>query len=482
MAQLNITSSIVDYLKSKGQSYDLSSRKKIYEGTNLGNRLGSYIGTGEQNEALLNYMRNTQTKTSPAFTPSSTTTSIKAPSWMGGQSIQTPSWMSGGSAPVSPTTKTPSASSYSSPTPTTPSPTGTSTEVPQSILDQWNAIKGRITEEGITDAQGNMIVPPSGETPETGGINTSNFELPATELQNTDLANILKGITEGEINSTDLAVATEAKRLAEEGEQGRAAAALNKAQQAMAKRGMTFSGIRTSEEAALAAESLSRMTGISNEFASKIIKAAKEEQTNRIKANQFAQEQYTKALSSMGYVIDPITGNLTKTLGREQLEKESAPKVIGNSKTGYYQWNPETGRYDIPAMGGTAGDGTKTVPSNKKLFTQTQLNKGAATARRPLNDFMTFDDDTKNYFISNASDVNAKYKIIEKAKANEENPTELEAEISDSSLPAEVKNSLVSYLWTVFPRPTGTPSKNTGIIPGAISGAKNWITNLLQGG
>ena len=104
-----------------------------------------------------------------------------------------------------------------------------------------------------------------------------------------------------------------------------------------------------------------------------------------------------------------------------------------------------------------AGGGTT---SKKDLFTQTQLNKGAATAGVSMNDFGNSDDDSKNYFV-NTTTLNSYKKIVDDAFKNAEDPATLEAEISSGDLPDEVKNFLVKYLWTVFPRPTATAPTQT---------------------
>ena len=89
----------------------------------------------------------------------------------------------------------------------------------------------------------------------------------------------------------------------------------------------------------------------------------------------------------------------------------------------------------------------------KPVFTQTQLNKGAATAMMSMEEFLGLDPDTQNFFINNSSTVNAKVKLINEDKENNEDPTEIEREISGSNAPDEVKDVLVRHLWTIFPRP-----------------------------
>src|SRR3990167_6473236 len=50
---LNTATSIVDYLKSKGQASDFNSRKSVYDTSGLSSAFGDYRGTLEQNTTLL---------------------------------------------------------------------------------------------------------------------------------------------------------------------------------------------------------------------------------------------------------------------------------------------------------------------------------------------------------------------------------------------------------------------------------------------
>jgi len=51
--QLNTTTSIVDFLKSQNKPSDSSSISSLYTASGLGDRLGTYVGSGSQNTALL---------------------------------------------------------------------------------------------------------------------------------------------------------------------------------------------------------------------------------------------------------------------------------------------------------------------------------------------------------------------------------------------------------------------------------------------
>lgn len=108
-----------------------------------------------------------------------------------------------------------------------------------------------------------------------------------------------------------------------------------------------------------------------------------------------------------------------------------------------------------------ARQGAAVKAAEKSIFTQTQLNKGAASAGIPIEDFMKLDDDTKNLYISGI--VDDKKREIDNALKNYEDPSLLEKEISESNLPDAVKDTLVRYLKskvrTVTPSPKPPETK-----------------------
>ena len=61
--KLNTTSSIVDFLKSKGQPSSFSARKTLFNKQGLGSRLGDFVGSGAQNRALLKSAQQSENAT-----------------------------------------------------------------------------------------------------------------------------------------------------------------------------------------------------------------------------------------------------------------------------------------------------------------------------------------------------------------------------------------------------------------------------------
>ena len=68
MAILNTASSIVDYLKSKGQDSSFNTRKSLYESSGLKDAFGDYRGSAEQNVTLLKKVQGTPAP-APVTTP-----------------------------------------------------------------------------------------------------------------------------------------------------------------------------------------------------------------------------------------------------------------------------------------------------------------------------------------------------------------------------------------------------------------------------
>lgn len=150
-------------------------------------------------------------------------------------------------------------------------------------------------------------------------ITTTPDVINSVQLSDVDIGNIIAGLESGEVGSPETLIDKEKAKLLTDAEKSKASQALTEFQQTMAKSGMAFSGIRTSGEAKIAAESLANQSGIALDLAEKIVNAARTEQTNRIKAIQDSQKIQRDALADMGYVL--FNGQLYKTTERERLEK-----------------------------------------------------------------------------------------------------------------------------------------------------------------
>jgi len=257
------------------------------------------------------------------------------------------------------------------PTPTASLPTAPSPEVPESLMKVWESIQTqvgglaeRIKTEGVTGAEGQVLVPPSagvpgvpspvdeeiGELPPTGDTGIAYDDLPddvkslvdqakgtavgegdetttpidvtgtTVKLQDTDIETILGDVSSGALDTPELKLSEEAKNLAEAGETRRVGQVMNQVQKQLARSGMAFSGIRTKAEQDVIAESLSRKAGISLNFANTLLTAARAEQNRRIAASQEAQKAEIAMYKDMGYV--KIGDQLYPTMAREKWEEQ----------------------------------------------------------------------------------------------------------------------------------------------------------------
>lgn len=410
---LNTTVSIVNYLKSKGQASDYTTRSKLYTSLNLESKYGSYLGSGQQNTGMLNLLQAqaTQPVVQPVTQPTTTQPALQPiAEQIKTIQAQIPAIQAGVQSLVAPTAPTPltleeaksilgrdlTADEISGiqrgvitkdfllarkaqrialgetyPTaglPTTKPLTGGETRVnPQTgetetyseVTSQWvsqtQAAKYPPPEElePGTYEFGEKTTPagtPAGtQIPET--ISKVNVTTPDVQMPTTDITSIINEITTGTLTTPEGVIAGEKRILLEETQKAAAAKALTTLQQNMAKRGMTFSGIRTEAEAQLAAESLAKMSGIALDTASDIIKAARQEQTRREQALTAVQTAQESALKAMGYVMNPYTGTIEKTLERERFEEPAAVKTF-TSGGNIFQYDPDTGEmtmlYEAP--------------------------------------------------------------------------------------------------------------------------------------
>jgi len=171
------------------------------------------------------------------------------------------------------------------------------------------------------------------------------------KIGTTDLTKLIQDFSTGDL-ATPETVLNEADKQAQIDKlKADTAAGLSTLQQSLAKRGMTFSGIRTDAEEAFAADALAKESGINRDFAGKIISAARQEQTRRESALTAAEDNYNKALEAQGYVYNPITNTIEKTLQRQNSEFNAAKDLydINNPKpetapTSYKEWQLAGGK------------------------------------------------------------------------------------------------------------------------------------------
>ena len=218
-------------------------------------------------------------------------------------------------------------------------------------------------------------------------------------------------------------------------------------QSQFAKAGLAFSGIRDKGEQELAAAQFARKEGISLDLAKTILSAASAE----LKRQQGEIREVGNKLlrikpDGSTEVIYEDTSQLTPEQKLE-LEFKFRQKELELQRQSDLEMErvlkgEQLGRYE-PTKGSSSSS------SSQAQFTQTQLNKGAAYAGVPYNDFAQLDADTQNIFINNQKGLNDAKKAIDET----DDPAGMEAQIAEQDYSPAVKDFLTKYLWSGHARP-----------------------------
>lgn len=334
MAKLKTRNEITEYLKSQNKPYDYTSRTSLYKQLGLEPKLGSYVGSGQQNTAMINLSNaqknqitypssqiSTLPKTGDLGFPKS---SAEYDQWIkAGRTFQNGKWTEAGT--TGGTTK----------------PTlQTISKGVQDVAGKTQALTQQFKTEGITPSISNK---PTEEyvnldTKDNQTIVDDTMKNIADTIGTTDIATLIGQFSSGELTTPEMEITGEDRQAQLDKLKTDTAGALQKLQQNMAKRGMTFSGIRTQAEADLAADTLSKEAGINRDFAGKIIQAARQEQTRRENALTTAEQNYNKALETGGYYYNPITDKVEKTLEREEFEYKTTQAETTDYPVSYQEW------------------------------------------------------------------------------------------------------------------------------------------------
>lgn len=137
---------------------------------------------------------------------------------------------------------------------------------------------------------------------------------------------------------------------------------------------------------------------------------------------------------------------LSNGMSATQAQQAQALYEAGQPEQAYASMSRYTGSKSADVNTPTSGSG--------KRFTTTQLNSGAAVAGLPIVEFELLDNDSKNYFISNKADFNAKKKLIDNSVVNNADPDQLRTDLESSDLPLKAKELLSAYIDEKFPAPT----------------------------
>lgn len=222
----------------------------------------------------------------------------------------------------------------------------------EDVNASFKVMQDRIAKEGIQNNQEQNIVEPGKYDASTGEVASPTYEY--NQMGDSDYGSIMDGVVES-IGTTDLTrliqdfaggdITTPELELSKEDRDAKldelktaASQGLSTLQKGLAAKGMTFSGIRTESEANLAAEVLAKESGIGREFAGKIINAARQEQGRRETALKAAETNYNKALEAQGYVYNPFTNTIEKTMERQKFEADENKEAVVNYPNSYDEY------------------------------------------------------------------------------------------------------------------------------------------------
>jgi hypothetical protein len=340
----------IKLLQGQNKSTDTSSIKKYYRDAELDQRLGEWKGTVQQYNALTGLAN--QEKTMADI--SAKIGGIKS------MAVQAANLQKAG-IPVTSTTELAPTEEFAKMFPDLSKKElgeqtyryGANGAEVLSPAGEWVSATEQLKKE---NAQLGQPFTPEQNTTSNEGTTPVTIKPEQVSLGSTDIGDIINEIDTGTLNSPEVVLGQAKAELLTDEEKASASDALSKLQQTLASRGMTFSGIRTQQEASIAAESLSKLSGINIDLAGKIVSAAREEQNRRIDAIKAQQTAADSALKSMGYVIDPITGALTKTLEMQRFEQPAYQEING----GLY--NIDTGEWVIKPT-----EATFTAQEQRKL-------------------------------------------------------------------------------------------------------------------
>ncbi len=400
------TGSIVDYLNSQGKDSSFSARKKLYNDSGLGDRLGDFVGGSNQNLALLsNLTKAAQPPATPVAAP------IANPA---GTYQQEQSNVQGGKETIYyPPGKTPNASllfpgtqpSATNPNPNAPlastlktllsfSPAVTTPSTPAFDANAVAAAGGQPYKPNDASGYGGMSIftppaPPAPQTPATDvvggaaagvtppstqtsvttsqsndtqtkdslGISASDLypdifgDKSASNASEADLINEWLNSSEGQLfidrqklKGMDAETAAlEAKQKLEATYASDKTTLENK----LAENGLAFSGVRATEVKALADTLAASELGVDREFASKLLNANLDLRDAILKGvadiSKQAADGRKEAIQQLNAVGYAVIGNkLVKTLAAQKEDRISANGGSGGSSGNKLTWSEAT--------------------------------------------------------------------------------------------------------------------------------------------
>jgi hypothetical protein len=286
MALLNVNNSIVDYLKSQKQDSSYSARTKLYGSSDLNSRLGDYVGSSQQNTALLNYLKK---QSQPEVTQAPDTGAAGAQNYLNEQGSATPN----ANVINYLTTK------YGR-TPTT----AELTEYfrPKTAEEQRGLPSNFMTAEQVYQKQ----------------LSEGYFDenLQAQKQSEAEAAQL------EQIKSTPEYKLQEEEATAQrEGITRALQQAVESTQKTYESRGISSSGLKAKAITDAEAEASAQQLGIDRGLAKIVLQAIRDDQSAQAKAQEEQNKAQTEALKAAGYVN--IGGTIYPTLERQRYESSN---------------------------------------------------------------------------------------------------------------------------------------------------------------
>lgn len=302
MATLQGATSIVDFLKSKnfrptpGESLPLfEQRKQIFNASGLGSTLGDFRGTAEQNTQLLNFLSNAEKQAGVNLNPGNLTDVISiargggaAPAQAGGaatprvQSIDeflTPGSVAARNAAAPPGSASVAPSEVVS---------DTAPRVDQATLTKlFDPLAGRdIAQEALSAVTGSPTFP---------------LQQEAVEAQKAKIKLGAERETEDFIKN-------------------------------IASRGLFFSGAKKKGVSEIEVDKMADLLDVDRRFALLITQGLETAAQNIAKDAQKGSENAMKALESLGFVVNPLTGAIEPTAQERRFQQTEARQVQADER------------------------------------------------------------------------------------------------------------------------------------------------------
>ena len=443
--KLNTSTSVVDYLKSVNKPADFTSRGQMFKEGGLEERLGKFVGSANQNVALLKHAQSQNKPIAPT--------------------------------PIAPETITPAQDlkPLTGPT-TTPSGAVVDAVTGQLITPPPGQPEAPIKPITATEALSNLGFQPSTLTAEQAVIQATGAPLFDVFKEKKQLAGTLATAqAEAKKQQLETESATKTKELID----------------TLGRRGLFFSGqTETGIKSLVDSLAMSKL-GVDRELAGKLLESDLDVRERILKdvekivsdAQSDDEKKSKRALDileNQGLTIGPDGKTLVPTLAAERAEEANQ---INQAKFEFQQQQREiTNQINQAKLElqmakdiQSANNATERLNmaqerlnlaqerfqlqvdkvKSKDTFTETQSNKGAANANMPIEEFKRLDADTKNYFINNKTLINKAKKDIDEEISKKVNAQSLKDGISKQQIPQKVKDLLNSYIDIKAPKKDG---------------------------